>query len=194
MKRKQWTPEGSEPTGPDPVKLLENLMKQRKLRAVDLAADLGISKSLLSDILAYRRALSKNVIRKLAARFEVDQELFNRPYTLTTPQQKIDKPAGRTGQPQKGPPPKKGPRDTAILELLQRRTGMATIAKMKNGSSIMIWNIMYSYDFIGAGYAHIMTNVTPSIKGEKTDVCSTSDIVKLIDPVTGNSIYPPAPQ
>ena len=165
MKRKQWTAVGSEPTGPDPVKLLENLMKQRKLRAVDPAA-----------------------------RFEVDQELFNRPYTLTTPQQKIDKPAGRTGQPQKGPPPKKGPRDTAILELLQRRTGMATIAKMKNGSSIMIWNIMYSYDFIGAGYAHIMTNVTPSIKGEKTDVCSTSDIVKLIDPVTGNSIYPPAPQ
>jgi transcriptional regulator with XRE-family HTH domain len=194
MKREKWTPKEGGPPGPDPVKLLDNLMKQRKLRSVDLAAELGISQSLLSDIRCYRRALSKNVIRKLAARFEVEQELFNTPYNLTTPQQKIHKPAGRTGQPQKDPPPKKGPRDTAILELLQRRTGTPTIAKMKNGSSITIWNIMCSYDFVGAGYAHIMTNVNPTIKGEKIDVCSTSDMTELIDPATGNGIYPPAPQ
>ena len=103
-------------------------MKQKRLRAVHLAAQLGISKSHMSNILCYQRALSKEVIRKLAARFEIDQERFNRPYDLAPSQRKIDKPAGRTGQPQKEPPPKKGPRDTAILELLQRRTGMPTIA------------------------------------------------------------------
>jgi antitoxin component HigA of HigAB toxin-antitoxin module len=97
MKPKKWTIEES---GPDPVQLLENLMKQRRLRAVDLAAQLGISKSLMSNILCYQRTLSKEVIRKLAARFEVDQECFNRSYNLL-PQRKIDKPAGRsTGQPQ----------------------------------------------------------------------------------------------
>jgi plasmid maintenance system antidote protein VapI len=194
MKPKHWTAVDSSPPGPDPVKLLENLMKQKRLRSVDLAAQLGISKSHMSNILCYQRALSKNVIRKLAARFEIDQERFNRPYNLTTPQQKPDKSAVRPGQPQKDPPPKKGPRDTAILELLQRRTGMPTIARMKDGSAITIWNIMHSYDFIGAWYAYIMTNVKPTIKGEKTDVCSTSDIQELIDPATGNSIHPPATQ
>jgi transcriptional regulator with XRE-family HTH domain len=197
MKPKKWTAEESGPAGPDPVKFLENLMKQRKLRSVDLAADLGISKSLLSDILAYRRALSREVIRKLAARFEVQQEHFNKPYNLVPPR-KIDKPAGRsTGQPQKDPtpktqndpPPKKGPRDTAILQLLQRRTGMPTIARMKNGSSITIWNIMWAY-LMGAGHAYITTNVKPTIEGEKADVFFTSDIEELIDPATGNSLAP----
>jgi antitoxin component HigA of HigAB toxin-antitoxin module len=184
MKRQQWTAEENGPAGPDPVRLLDKLMKQRKLRPVDLAAELGISESLLSDIRAYRRALSKEVIRKLAARFEVDQERFNRPYNLVTQR----KPSGRTGsRPQKDPPPKKGPRDSAILELLQSRTGMPTIARKKNGSSITIWNIMWSY-FIGSDYAHISTNIKPAIEGEKIDIFFTSDIEELIDPATGDSI------
>ena len=105
----------SSPPNLDPVKLLESLMKQKRLRSVDLAAQLGISKSHMSNILCYQRALSKEVIRKLAARFEVDQERFNRPYNLV-PQRKTGKPARRPGQPQNDPPPKKGPRDTAILD------------------------------------------------------------------------------
>jgi len=197
MKRKQWTAEEGGPAGHDPVQLLETLMKQRKLRSVDLAAELGISQSLLSDILCYRRAFSKEVIRKLAARFEVDQERFNRPYNLV-PQRKIDKPAGRsTGQPQKDPtsktqndpPPKKGPRDKAILDLIQSRTGIPTIARMKDGSSITIWNIIWSY-FMGAGYADITINVKPTIEGEKIAICTTADIAELIDPATGNSLAP----
>jgi hypothetical protein len=90
-------------------------------------------------------------------------------------------------QPQKDPPPKKGPKDTAILELLQRRTGIPTIARMKNGSLITIWNTMPSY-FMGAEYAFITTNVKPTIAGEKADVFFTSDIAELIDPATGDSI------
>jgi plasmid maintenance system antidote protein VapI len=205
MKPKKWTAEDSSPPGPDPVKLLENLMKQQRLRAVDLAAQLGISKSHMSNILCYQRALSKEVIRKLAARFQVEQERFNRPYNLAT-QPKMAKPEDRTNQPykdlppktQKDPPPKtkKGPRDTAILELLQRRTGIPTTARMKNGSLITIWNIMPSY-FMGAQYAFITTNVKPTIAGEKPDVCFTSDITELIDPATGSSLGsdspPPAP-
>jgi transcriptional regulator with XRE-family HTH domain len=196
MKPKKWTIEESGPAGPDPVQLLENLMKQRRLRAVDLAAQLGISKSLMSNILCYQRTLSKEVIRKLAAMFEVDQERFNRSYNLL-PQQKIDSPAGRAGQPQKDPLPKtqkdpplkKGPRDTAILELLQSRTGIPTIARMKDGSSITIWNIIWSY-CMGAGYADITINVKPTIEGEKIAICTTSDIGELIDPATGNNLSP----
>ncbi len=66
----------------DPIEILRYLMQENNLRAVDLVTLLGISKSLLSDVLHYRRGLSKDMIRKLAGQFKVSQELFNRPYTL----------------------------------------------------------------------------------------------------------------
>jgi hypothetical protein len=61
---------------------------------------------------------------------------------------------------------------------------------MRNGSSITIWNIMWSY-FMGAGYADVTINIKPTIEGEKIAICTTADIQELIDPATGNSIYPP---
>jgi HTH-type transcriptional regulator/antitoxin HigA len=66
----------------DPVELLDYLMKENKIKATDLAKELEISKSLVSDIMNYRRALSRDIIRKLSARFKVSQELFNKPYKL----------------------------------------------------------------------------------------------------------------
>ncbi len=68
----------------DPIELLRYLMNENKLRSVDLAKLLESSPSLISDILNYRRGLSKEMIRKLSERFEVNQELFNRPYQLVT--------------------------------------------------------------------------------------------------------------
>ena len=66
----------------DPIVLLQYLMDENKLRATDMTEFLGVSKSLFSDILNYRRGLSKDIIRKLSERFKVSQELFNRPYIL----------------------------------------------------------------------------------------------------------------
>jgi HTH-type transcriptional regulator/antitoxin HigA len=40
-------------------------MEVNKLQPADLASILGVGKSLVSDILNYRRGLSKEVIRKL---------------------------------------------------------------------------------------------------------------------------------
>jgi HTH-type transcriptional regulator/antitoxin HigA len=81
----KWDEEHNTFLEADPVELLNYLMKENKLKAVNLAATLGISKSLLSDILNYRRGLSREVIRKLADHFKVAQELFNKPYKLTSP-------------------------------------------------------------------------------------------------------------
>ena len=69
----------------DPIEALRYLMSENDLKAVDLAAILGISKSLVSDMLHYRKGLSKESIRKLSERFKVSQELFNRPYKLISP-------------------------------------------------------------------------------------------------------------
>ncbi len=54
----------------------------------DLAIILGISKGYVSDILRYKKGLSKMVIRKLAAYFKVSHEAFNRPYEITVSQNK----------------------------------------------------------------------------------------------------------
>jgi HTH-type transcriptional regulator/antitoxin HigA len=69
----------------NPVEALEFLMNENGLKGVDLANELGVSKSLISDILHYRRGFSREIIRKLADRFKVSQELFNRPYIRVVP-------------------------------------------------------------------------------------------------------------
>lgn len=66
----------------DPVQILKYIMKGHKMKAVDLAVELDVSKSLISDILHYRRGFSKELIRKLSERFAARQEAFNRPYKL----------------------------------------------------------------------------------------------------------------
>lgn len=69
----------------DPIELLRYLMVENKLKSVDLARQLKVSPSLISDILNYRRGLSKEIIRKLSRYFKVAQELFNKPYKLVSP-------------------------------------------------------------------------------------------------------------
>ena len=66
----------------DPITLLKSFMEDHKITATALAAFLEVSKGYVSDILHYKKGLSKEVIRKLAERFKVRQDLFNRPYPL----------------------------------------------------------------------------------------------------------------
>lgn len=66
----------------DPISMLRSFMKDHHLKARDLSSILGISKGYVSDILNYKKGLSKEVIRKLAEYFKVRQEAFNRPYKL----------------------------------------------------------------------------------------------------------------
>ena len=69
----------------DPVALLKSLMKDHKMKAVDLANLLDVSEGLVSDILNYKKGLSKETIRILSERFKLNQEAFNRPYELHVP-------------------------------------------------------------------------------------------------------------
>jgi len=81
----KWDADNNSFADADPIELLRYLMEVNNLKSTDMAALLGISKSLFSDILNYRRGLSKEVIRKLAEQFKVSQELFNKTYKLITP-------------------------------------------------------------------------------------------------------------
>jgi HTH-type transcriptional regulator/antitoxin HigA len=66
----------------DPIQLLQSLMDDHNLKAVDIAEILDLSTGTVSKILNYKKGLSKESIRKLSDRFKVAQEAFNRPYNL----------------------------------------------------------------------------------------------------------------
>jgi HTH-type transcriptional regulator / antitoxin HigA len=70
----------------DPIELLHSLMNDHNMKAKDLVELLDVSKGYVSDILNYKKGLSKEVIRKLAGHFKVSQEAFNRPYKLVVPE------------------------------------------------------------------------------------------------------------
>lgn len=70
----------------DPIRLLHSLMNDHNMKAKDLVEILEISKGYVSDILNYKKGLSKDVIRKLAAHFKVGQEAFNKSYKLVVPE------------------------------------------------------------------------------------------------------------
>ena len=71
-------------TDADPIQLLKSLMIDHKLKAVELAKVLNVSEGLVSDILNYKKGLSKETIRILSEKFLLNQEAFNRPYKLKT--------------------------------------------------------------------------------------------------------------
>lgn len=72
-------------TASNPIELLQSFMSDHDLKPKHIVSILGVSKGYVSDILHYRKGLSKDVIRKLAEYFNVRQEAFNRPYKLICP-------------------------------------------------------------------------------------------------------------
>lgn len=79
----------------DPIEILRSLMKDHKMKAVHLASLLGVSEGLVSDMLNYKKGLSKDTIRILSDRFKLSQEAFNRPYPLALPKKRQAVPAKR---------------------------------------------------------------------------------------------------
>lgn len=82
----KWDAEHNSFDDLDPVQLLRSIMDEHWIKAKDLVDILDISKGYVSDILNYKKGLSKDVIRKLAEHFNVTQEAFNRPYKLVVPE------------------------------------------------------------------------------------------------------------
>ena len=82
----RWDGEHNSFDDVDPIQFLQSLMNEHNLKAKNLVETLDISKGYVSDILNYKKGLSKDVIRKLAHHFKVSQEAFNRPYKLVVPE------------------------------------------------------------------------------------------------------------
>lgn len=78
----KWELEKGPLAGLDPIDRLQYLMKKAGTKQKDLVEVLGVSKGLVSDMLARKKGLSKDSIRLLAEHFDVPQEVFNQPYDL----------------------------------------------------------------------------------------------------------------
>ena len=80
----KWESENTSFKG-DPIVLLKQLMEERSMKGIDLARILKVSAGLVSDILNYKKGLSKQSIRVLSETFNTNQQAFNRPYKWSIP-------------------------------------------------------------------------------------------------------------
>lgn len=78
----KWDAEHNSFEDVDPITLLKTLMQEKKITSIELAGILNVCKGLVSDILNYKKGLSKEVIRRLADYFKVSDEAFNRKYEI----------------------------------------------------------------------------------------------------------------
>src|ERR1700733_4025850 len=80
----KWDAEHNTFLDVDPIRLLHSFMEDHQLKPKDLVNILKVSKGYVSEILHYKKGLSKDVVRRLAEHFKVTQETFNRPYKLVS--------------------------------------------------------------------------------------------------------------
>ncbi|MEX0771039.1 MAG: helix-turn-helix domain-containing protein [Balneolaceae bacterium] len=66
----------------DPIELIKSLMKVHGLSQNALAKIGGIGKSYISEILNYKKRMSKEVIRNFADHFNIQQEALNKHYRI----------------------------------------------------------------------------------------------------------------
>lgn len=66
----------------DSVELVESLKEDHGLTQTELADIAGVGKSYMSEILNYKKRMSKKVIRNIADHFKIQQEALNKPYQI----------------------------------------------------------------------------------------------------------------
>ncbi len=79
----------------DPVELIKSLIDDHGLNQTQLAKIAGVGKSYISEILNYKKKMSKDVIRKIAGHFKIRQEALNKPYRLEGDQPLFDEKSER---------------------------------------------------------------------------------------------------
>lgn len=66
----------------NPVELLTYLLEENNITKSQLAKEINVSRQLITDIVNYRRNMSKTTVIKLAERFKMKHIAFNRHYKL----------------------------------------------------------------------------------------------------------------
>ena len=74
--------------------------------------------------------------------------------------------------------------DDAIIDLLRVRDGELTEVRLTDGRRLLVLNIAWGYDD-GDEFAHVTTNISPSVDGAAVDVFSTRDVTAVLDDASG---------
>ncbi len=70
------------PRGMNPVEMISYLLQENTITKSGLAKELKVSRQLITDILNYRRNISKTMVNKLSGRFKLNPAAFSKPYEL----------------------------------------------------------------------------------------------------------------
>lgn len=73
------------------------------------------------------------------------------------------------------------PADELVIDLLSSRDGQLTEVFLRDGRLYRVFNIAWGYD-MGDEYAHVTSNISPSVEGEPVDLFRTSEIAIIRDP------------
>ncbi len=72
----------------NPVEMIQYLLDENGLTKSQLAKQVDVSCQLITDILNYRRNISKKMVNKLAERFSLNPSAFSKPNRLKNIKQK----------------------------------------------------------------------------------------------------------
>ena len=70
------------PEDMDPVDLLVYLLEENNLSKSELARQLNVSRQLITEIINYKRNISKRMVMKLSERFKIKPAAFSQEYEL----------------------------------------------------------------------------------------------------------------
>ena len=79
------------------------------------------------------------------------------------------------------------PRDSEVIDLFRDRDGMPTLVSLADGLVFTVHNVGWGYD-TGDPYAHVSTNISPTVKGSSFDFFFTDEIARMTDPA-GQMLY-----
>ena len=73
----------------NPVELLVYLLEENKLNKSEFARQLNVSRQLITEIINYKRNISKRMVMKLSERFRIKPAAFSQEYELKGNPKKI---------------------------------------------------------------------------------------------------------
>lgn len=83
------------------------------------------------------------------------------------------------------------PVDNDLIDLLVQRDGVTTEVVLRDARRLSVLNIAWGYDDRDA-YAHVTTNISPSVPDASVDVFFTNQVATVVDPVTGLALLDPS--
>jgi hypothetical protein len=78
--------------------------------------------------------------------------------------------------------------DKTVIAILRERDGQPTTVHLTESRTALVFNIAWGYDE-GDEFAHITTNISPSIDGEAMDVFFTREVVRIEDSNNGVVLF-----